>query len=127
MTSPGLRTRTDIGVGEEVKLTHTPGSASWTKTAGTLSATTGDSVVFSAPDTAQTVTVTGGTATIRFNVFAPNGVRMDRLGKTGVQHEIGHADSGIQTQPFLLPDNVNFTNVAYHELNVSAKVTKPGA
>jgi hypothetical protein len=121
-----LRTRTDIGVGEQVTLTHTPGSAAWTTTAGTLSAPSGPSVVLSAPDTAQTITVTGGTATIQFKVVAPDDVHMDRFGTTGVKHTANHADSGIETQPFLLPDNVNFTNVSYRELNVGATVSNPG-
>src|SRR5262249_29342749 len=125
-TSPGARTRTDIGVGEEVRLTHSTGSTTWTKTAGNLSKATGASVKFTAPDTAQTVTVTGGKASITFNVIAPNDVHMDRFLETAVKHTEGHADSGIQTQPFLLPDNVSFMNVTYHEMNTRAVVTSPG-
>jgi hypothetical protein len=53
---------------------------------------------------------------------------MDPLaGHTGIKHQINHADSGIATQPFLLPDTVNFRNVVYRELNVGAVVTSPGA
>ncbi|HJZ74538.1 MAG TPA: hypothetical protein VKE51_22530 [Vicinamibacterales bacterium] len=81
---------------------------------------------FTAPDTAQTVTVTGGKASITFNVIAPNDVHMDRFLETAVKHTEGHADSGIQTQPFLLPDNVSFMNVTYHEMNTRAVVTSPG-
>jgi hypothetical protein len=84
-------------------------------------------VIFTAPDTTQTVTVTGGTATIVFNVIAPNDVHMDRFGSTDVKHTVDHADSGIETQPFLLPDTVNFGNVSYRELNTGATVTRPGA
>src|SRR5262249_49282106 len=68
---PGARTRTTIGVGEQVFLTHSPGGATWTTTAGTVSPGTGTIVIFTAPDTAQTVTVTGGAATIAFTVISP--------------------------------------------------------
>ncbi|HMF98513.1 MAG TPA: hypothetical protein VKE96_29640 [Vicinamibacterales bacterium] len=84
-------------------------------------------MTLTAPDTAQTVTVTGGKATIAFNVIAPDDVHMDRFGETVVKHTQGHADSGIETQPFLLPDNVSFMNVRYHEVNTTASVTNPGA
>src|SRR5215831_6897194 len=47
-TTPGARTRTRIGVGENVNLTHAPGSAAWTTTAGTLSATNGATVILTA-------------------------------------------------------------------------------
>ena len=35
-TTPGVRTRTTVGVGEEVTLTHTPGAAAWATTAGSV-------------------------------------------------------------------------------------------
>ena len=127
LTSPRPRTRKNIGVGEEVRLTHAPGAAAWATTAGTLSAANGVTVTLTAPDTAQRVTVTGGGTTIIFDVLAPTDVHMDRFGATGVKHTQNHADSGIETQPFLLPDTVNFRNVIYHELNVAAVVTSPGA
>ena len=119
-TSPGARTRTTIGVGEEVDLTHSAGSVTWSTTAGTLSATTGATVKLTAPDTGQTVTVTGGTATITFTVVAPSGVHMDRFPGTGIKHTKDLPDSGIQTRPFLLPDNVNFSNVQYREVDIGA-------
>jgi hypothetical protein len=123
---PAPRTRTTIGVGEEVALAHKPGSAAWTTTAGTLSAANGTIVILTAPDTAQTVTVTAGAATLAFDVIAPTDVHMDPLG-TAIRHTVNHADLGIATQPFLLPDTVNFLNVIYHEMNVGAVVTDPGA
>jgi len=119
--TPGVRTRTTIGVGEEVDLTHAPGAAAWATTAGTLSAANGVTVKLTAPDTAQKVTVTAGTANIVFDVIAPNDVHMDPL--AGMKHTKDHADSGIIVQPFLLPDNVNFYNVTYRELNVGANTS----
>lgn len=126
-TSPGARTRTTIGVGEKVSLTHSPGTAAWTTTGGTLSAANGAKVILTAPDTASKITVTAGKATIAFDVITPNDVHMDRFGTTGVKHTVNHADSGIETLAFLLPDTVNFGGVTYHELNVGATVSSPGA
>ncbi|MCK4791236.1 MAG: DUF4157 domain-containing protein [Desulfobacteraceae bacterium] len=119
-TSPGVRTRTNIGVGEEVNLTHSAGSVTWATTAGTFSATTGVTVRLTAPDTAQTVTVTAGGATKAFTVIAPTGIHMDRFSGTGIRHTQHLPDSGIQTRPFLLPDNVNLYNVQYREVDVPA-------
>ena len=119
-TQPGVQTRTTIGVGEQVWLTHSPGGATWATTAGTVFPATGTIVLFTAPDTAQTVTVTGGAATIVFTVLAPASVHMDRLPGTGVKHSVNRPDSGIATLPFLLPDNVNFLRVTYRELNTGA-------
>ncbi|HSN40657.1 MAG TPA: DUF4157 domain-containing protein [Burkholderiales bacterium] len=126
VTSPGARTRTKIGVGEEVNLTHAPGTAAWTTTGGTLSAANGVTVILTAPDTAQTITVRAGTATISFDVIAPTSVAMDREPGTGVKHTLNQPDSGIQTRVFLGPDTVNFNRVRYRELNVAGVPTVPG-
>ncbi len=105
--TPGARTRTTIGVGEEVKLTHAPGSAGWTTSVGPtpLSATNGDRVIFTAPDTApattQRITVTAGAATISFDVLAPTSVAQERVTGTGVKHTVNQPDSGIAALTFL--------------------------
>ena len=125
-TSPGARTRTDIGVGEEVNLTHAPGTTAWTTTGGTLSAANGATVKLTAPDTAQQVTVKAGTASVVLKVIAPNSVAMDREPGTGVKHTVNRPDSGIQTRVYLGPDNVNFYNARYRELDVNATATTPG-
>ncbi|HHM05138.1 MAG TPA: DUF4157 domain-containing protein [Gammaproteobacteria bacterium] len=124
--APGSRTRTTIGVGERVTLTHSSGTVNWVTSAGTLSAATGATVMLMAPDTAQTVTVRAGGASIAFTVVAPTGVHMDRFGTSGVKHTKDHADSGIEVLPFLLPDTVNFSRVVYREMNVGAVVSNPG-
>lgn len=126
VTSPGTRTRTTIGVGEEVNLTHAPGSAAWTTTSGTLSATNGVTVILTAPDTAKRITVNAGTATISFDIIAPTSVAMDREPGTGVKHTLNQPDSGIQTRVFLGTDTVNFSRVRYRELNVAGVPTSPG-
>jgi hypothetical protein len=126
-TSPGVQTRTTIGVGELVNLTHTPGSAAWTSTGGKLSAASGVTVILTAPDIAQSITVTAGAATITFTVLAPTSVAMDREPGTGVQHTVNRPNSGIQTRVFLGPDTVNFSRARYRELDVNATATVPGA
>jgi hypothetical protein len=102
-----------------VKLTHAPGAAAWSTTAGTLSAPNGVKVTLTAPDTAQQITVTGGTATLKFDIIAPTAVAMDREPGTGVQHDAGRPTSGIQMRVFLGPDTVNFNKVIYHEMDVA--------
>ncbi|HKB38216.1 MAG TPA: DUF4157 domain-containing protein, partial [Gemmataceae bacterium] len=129
-TSPGLRTRTTIGVGEQVTLTHSLGTAAtaWVATAGTFlppAGATGAVVVFAAPDAAQTVTITASGVTITLTIVAPTGVHMDRFPGSGVKHTLNRADVGIQTQPFLLPDTVNFNKVIYHELDVAGTTAAP--
>jgi len=127
-TSPGAQTRTTIGVGEQVNLTHAPGSAAWTTTIGPtpLSATNGITVILTAPDTAQRITVTAGTATLAFDVIAPTSVAMDRQPGTGVQHKVNRPRSGIQTRVFLGPDTVNFSRARYRELDVAGTASSPG-
>jgi hypothetical protein len=118
--TPTPRTRTTIGVGEQVDLTHSAGSTNWATTAGTLSVAVGATTRLTAPATASAVTVTGGRATITLTVRAPSSVHMDRYPGTGIRHAAGRPDSGIQTQPFLGPDTVNFYRVRYREVDVAA-------
>ena len=118
-TSPGARTRTDVGVGEQVDLTPSNGSATWVATAGTLSATVGATVRWTAPDTAQSVTITGGTVNIVFTVVAPTSVAMQRQAGTGKRHTLNFPDCGMCTDIFLGPDNVNFHNVIFHEIEIA--------
>jgi outer membrane protein OmpA-like peptidoglycan-associated protein len=117
LTSPGSRARTSIGVGEDVKLTHSLGSAAWVTTAGTLSSNKGAGVILTAPDTKQTVTVSAGGATIVFRIIAPTDVSMTKITNT-IKHNLNKPDSGILADVFLLPDSVNFRNVTYRELDV---------
>lgn len=129
LTTPGSRARTTVGVGEQVTLTHSSGdpTTAWASTAaGTLSAPVGASTTFTAPDTAQTVTVTAGGASIRFTVLAPTGVFMERVIGSAVKHNKDFPDSGLLLDVFLLPDNVNFRNVRYRELDVTGITFPPG-
>jgi len=122
VTAPAPRTRTKIGVGEEVTLTHTPGAAAWSVPAGlgTFSVANGPVTIYTAPDTAQArVTVTGGAATIDFEIVAPTSVAMDREPGTGVMHARNRPTSGVRTRVFLGPDTVNFNKVIYREMDVN--------
>jgi len=128
-TTPGARTRTNIGAGEEVNLTYSAGSATWATTGGQISATTGPQVILTAPDTAQIVGVAAvgaGSATIAFTVIAPTSVAMDREPGTGVKHTLNQPDSGIQTRVHLGRDTVNFYNVIFRERDVPGVPTNPG-
>jgi hypothetical protein len=121
VTDPAPRTRTRIGVGEEVTLTHTPGAAAWSAPRGTFSVANGPITIFTAPDTAQaSLRVTGGAATIDFEIVAPTSVAMDvDPAFPGVMHAVNRPTSGIRTRVFLGPDTVNFNKVLYHEMNVA--------
>lgn len=119
-TVPGARTRTDIGVGEEVDLTHTVGGVSWSTTAGTLSLETASSARLTAPDTAQSVTVSAGSESLVFNVIAPTGIHRDREPGSGIRHNHNFPDIGMRTNSYILPDNVNFYNTSYREVDVPA-------
>jgi len=129
---PTPRTRTTIGVGEEVNLTYSAGTTRWTTSGpagrirGLLSNDAGDTVKLTAPDTAQFIVVTAGSATLTFLVVPPTDVHMDRFPGTGIKHTLNRANSGIATLPFLLPDIVNFYNVVYHEMDVVGVPTTPG-
>jgi hypothetical protein len=154
--TPGARTRTTIGVGEIVSLTHmvtpppaqtpaprgpgpggpgpssapggpVPTSTVWKTTAGIIGPDSSGVTNLVAPDTARSVTVTGGTATIPFNVIAPNDVKMDREPGFPVKHNNNTAVCGILTRVFLGPDNVNFSRVIYHEIDAAGVPTDPGA
>lgn len=126
-TLPANRRRTTIGVGEEVELTFSQGSARWRTTGGRLSARRGASVRFTAPDRAASATVTAVgancTATITFTIVEPSGVRMLRSPGTGVRHRQNRPDSGMRTDIYLLPDTVCFYNIEYSEVDCPAVCT----
>jgi len=42
-----------------------------------------------------------------------------------MQHDKGYPNVGIRMRPYLLPDNVNFYNIVYHEMDVNG-VPTPG-
>ncbi|RSZ56207.1 hypothetical protein HF313_21795 [Massilia atriviolacea] len=124
---PANRARTTVGVGERIKLTYSLGSATWTKTGGTLDNTSGTSVIFDAPDRAATVTVTatgrGCSVTLTFTVIEPSGVRMERASGTNVWHANAIPSVGIRTAIYLLPDTVSFKFIEVSEDDCAGLVT----
>jgi hypothetical protein len=122
-TSPANRTRTKIGVGEEVDLTVTPGPATnWAITSGggTLSSTSGGSTTLTGGDSAGSVTITATcpdcTCTITFTVVEPSWT-MEKKAGTNLKHTNGHPDCGWQGTQYLHPNDVNFYRVETRELD----------
>ncbi|MFN7920222.1 MAG: hypothetical protein U0Q16_09005 [Bryobacteraceae bacterium] len=123
MTEPANRARTRLGVGERVSLTFSLGSATWSGVpASDLSSTSGATVVYTAPETAQSVTITatggGCTASISFQIVQPNAVVMTPRYPGKVQHTQNYPDVGMYTKIFLMPDDVNFHRVEFLEDDV---------
>jgi hypothetical protein len=125
--SPAPRTRQRVGVGEEVKLTYSGGTATWTTTLGRVSPAVGSTSMFTAPDISivGTVSASGscGRVDTIFIVESPTGVNMARVPGSGIRHTINRPDSGIKTLTYLTPDTVNFYNTEFRELDVPASCT----
>lgn len=120
MTQPPDRARTDIGVGERVRVTFSLGEANWTLAGeGFLSSPTGQTIVYRAPGTAQTVTLTatggGCTATKTFSIIAPTAVKMRRR---DTLHRQNAVLIGMHTDIFVEPDTVNFHAIEIRETDV---------
>lgn len=125
MTEPPDRARIRMGVGERVRTTYSLGSAAWTVAGGgTLSATSGATVTYTAPNTAGSVTLTatggGCSASITFTIVAPKSVRMVKkfTSAARVEHTQSFPDVGMFTNIFLAPDDVNFHRVEFLELEI---------
>jgi hypothetical protein len=125
-SDPADRSRTTIGVGEEVTLTVSPGPATWAVSGGgTVSPSSGTSLTFRAGDRAgcATVTATGGSGScsISFTVVEPSGIKMSRTSL--VRHKKGKPDCGFLARPYVLPDTVSFQNIEVREKNSKATAT----
>jgi hypothetical protein len=119
---PADRTRTTIGVGEDVYLTCSEAGVNWTVTGeAALSGTSGASVTLRAGRNAGSVTATATGATcqcsITFTVIAPSAVFMGRAPGTPYKHTLGRPDCGFLGQLFLKPDSVSFINCEVREKN----------
>jgi len=127
-TSPANRARTTIGVGEEVELTYSTGSATWTSSGGgALSSNSGSSVTYTAPDTAQSVTITatggGCTRSITFTIVEPSDWTMVRVPGTVLKHRQNRPDCSWLGLMHIHPNNVNFYRVETREMNSHATGT----
>lgn len=128
-TSPANRARTKVGVGEEVTLTYSLGSATWTITSGsgTLSPTSGSQTTFTADDNAGNVTISatgsGCTCTITLTVVQPSSVSMERKAGTNLEHTQGRPDCGWRGKQWIHPDDVNFYRIERREVDSQAVCT----
>lgn len=130
-TAPTDRARKKLGVGEKVTMTLEPTSLTpltWSKTGqGTLSATTGNNVTFTAHDRASTptvkVTYDSNDYTISFNVIEPSGGLIEQEPGTGVWHIQGVPTCGFKGRPYIQPDDVSFQNIYIREGSVNAVTT----
>jgi len=126
-TAPANLARTKIGVGEEVNLTFSGGTATWTTTGGRLSSDSGATVRFTAPDRAASITITATgstcTATIPFNVVEPSDVAQRQTPGTNVKHTVNKPSTGMKMDIYLLPDDVCFYNVETIEEEATANDT----
>ena len=126
-TQPANRTRTKIGVGEQVKLTFSLGNAAWNAPGAQLSSNNGTTVTLNAPERAASITVTatgsGCTSQITFQVIEPSGVRMIQHG-TVIQHVQGQPSAGFLGDPYIQPSDVSFYNIQVRELDCAP--TKSG-
>ncbi len=130
-TVPADRTRKKVGVGEDVELTLEPSSLSqvtWSISGnGTLSATTGNPVTFTAHDRASTPTITasygGGSCSVTFTVVEPSGAIIEQEPGTGVWHIQGQPSCGFKGRPYIQPDDVSFENIEIREGEVNAVCT----
>src|SRR5713101_5209824 len=123
-TQPADRARTKIGVGEEVHLTFSLGSAAWTAPGASLSSNSGSTVTLTAPERAASITVSatgsGCTAHLTFQVVEPSGARRKQKPGTNLKHKLNRPSIGIKTDLYVLPDDVCFYNIEYRELDVTA-------
>jgi type VI secretion system secreted protein VgrG len=130
-SSPADRTRTKVGVGEEVTITVTGNPATWTiDTGGTISPSAGtqSSVTFTAGETAATATITATGVgcscvnTITFTVVEPENITMRRKGST-LEHTNPWPDCGWTGLMYVHPNDVNFYRVQIRELDSQAVAT----
>lgn len=127
-SSPADRTRTKVGVGEEVTITVTGNPATWELSGGgTISPSTGtqSSVTFTADKVAgsATITATGSGCscvnTITFTVVEPSDFTMRRKGST-LEHNNPWPDCGWTGLIYVHPNDVNFYRVQVRELDSQA-------
>lgn len=126
-TMPTPQTRTTVGVGEFVDLTATGGTGAPTWSAnpnvGTFTSTSGNMVTYTAPDRANTVTITataGVSTTIQLKVIEPSDVVMSRSAGTKGNHTVNTVSVGVVIDVVVLPASVSFENIAVTEQDVNA-------
>jgi len=131
-TSPTDRTRKKVGVGEQVTLTLQSSSVlspvSWSISgSGTLSATSGNPVTFTAHERASSPTITATYATkpytVTFNVLEPSGQIIEQEPGTGVWHIQGTVSCGFIGRAYVQPTDVSFQYIEVREGTVNGSAT----
>lgn len=119
---PTNRTRTKVGVGEEVYLTVSPGPATWKIVSGKGKLSPAGSqtkVKFTAPEKKSTVvieaTAAGGTCSITFTVVEPSSWIMKKQKGTNLNHTQGRPDCGWKGIMYVRPKDVNFYRIETRE------------
>jgi hypothetical protein len=128
-TTPSDRSRTNLGVGEQVNLSFNPplltnySIVTWSATAGSLLYTNGSSTLFTAPSNATNVTVTAtiGNYPINLNyqVFAPTGYASAQIVSTN-HFSVGEAAAEMHLNVIMGPTNVSFYQVQIEEVGENA-------
>lgn len=118
-TQPSLRTRKQIGIGEDVRLTTTPSTtATWMIVdddgdKGTLSTSSGTVTIYTACDRGKSVTIeascSGHSARVTFTIVQPT------QGRFATATDISSVTSttirvGFQAPPTMMPNDVSFRN-----------------
>jgi hypothetical protein len=121
--SPAPRTRTNIGVGEQVNLGLAgapPGNLTWSTSAGTLE-TNGANIILTAPDTSNmvivTVTYSGGSCSTAFLVIQPSGYLLENSNVTSAYCPPTNSNIYLEysANVYVQPDTVNFGNISNYE------------
>ncbi|MGH7952464.1 MAG: hypothetical protein ACREFE_11180, partial [Limisphaerales bacterium] len=115
--------RTTIGVGENVDLMGMPDNTVWSTTAGSLYSMNGSWTIFTAPSTAEPVTVTasvgGQSLPVTFAVLEPTGI--DHAQIIGTEHfPVGEAGAGMTNAIWIAPTSVSFCQVQLMEVGEDA-------
>lgn len=121
-TVPSDRTRKKLGIGENVSLTLTPAGLSpiaWSKTGdGSLSATSGGTVIFTAYDRATTPSVTatydGVPCSMAFTVVEPTSESAIKSSEDSFP--AGTQGAGMRLEITISPTDVSFENVESQEV-----------
>ncbi|MDI6774793.1 MAG: hypothetical protein QME60_05285 [Verrucomicrobiota bacterium] len=121
-TTPSNRSRTKIGIGEEVVCSVLPAmSVNWSATGGgTVSPSTGNSTTFTASKSPSTsivhAQVAGADCTVTFTVVAPDGMTTS-LASDGSLGSPGTNNIGAKSfsDCYVLPNDVSFYKVEFQE------------
>lgn len=122
-TSPSNRARTRIGVAERVRLRYNSGAATWriVRGGGTLSATSGSTVTYTAGEAAAQVEISAtgssGACSIVLDVVEPASWIMKLAAGRPKKHRNGRPDCGWLGEFFVHPADVNFDNLQTREVD----------